>query len=72
VLSEEYGDGTWTMIYDEGYIVEFPTATFNNYFMYMSDPDKKDEYLSICDRTLVGWYRGNDPHDHENWGCFTA
>ena len=33
--SEEYGDGTWTTIYDEGFLVYFQEIEFFSYSKYV-------------------------------------
>jgi hypothetical protein len=67
--SPTLGHGTWTMVYDEGLIVNFPTQSFFNYLMYVVD-EYPGNYMSVCDKTMKGWVRGPDPHDHANWGCW--
>lgn len=69
-FSEELGSGTWTMVYDEGFLLEFPHTSLFNYFMYTDDADSHGHHLSVCDKTMKGWYRGPDGHDHSNWGCW--
>lgn len=67
--SESLGEGTWTLVYDEGFILSFDEKVFNTFFFYYKNGD---DYKSVCTRTTKGWYRGPDPKDHENWGCFYA
>ena len=67
--SDTYGDGTWTMIYDEGFVITFEDRSFFTYFMYTVG-EKTNEWLSVCDKTMQGWSQPTDPKDHENWGCF--
>jgi cathepsin C len=67
--SPEYGAGTWTLIYDEGFILEFPDKSFTNYFFYYK---QGYSYKTNCGRTTLGWYRGGDSKDKSNWGCFYA
>jgi len=71
-------NGSWTMVYDEGFYADVGGKTFFafNHFL-MSDPNSvhwfeprvhgKKVYRSVCGRTEVGWY-----HDKESdqWGCF--
>jgi cathepsin C len=59
------------MVYDEGILVEFPSAVFFTYFMYTT-PGSASEYESHCDKTMVGWVRGSSPRVHSDWGCFFA
>ncbi|OMJ73006.1 hypothetical protein SteCoe_28410 [Stentor coeruleus] len=67
--SLEYGAGTWTLIYDEGFILEFPDKSFTTNFFYYK---QGTSYKSNCGRTTIGWYRGGDSKDLSNWGCFYA
>ena len=67
--SPQLGSGTWTMIYDEGFIINFGTKTFFNYFYYCDDKAPR-KHISVCDKTMKGWYSNPDPQDHSNWGCW--
>jgi cathepsin C len=67
--SDEYGKGTWTIVYDEGFMLEFEGKSFFTYFFYY---EQGNGYKTNCGRTTIGWYRGSDPKDHSNWGCFYA
>ena len=67
--SSEYGTGIWTLVYDEGFILDFTDISFTTYFFYYKDGNN---YKSDCGRTTVGWYRGGNPKNHEDWGCFYA
>lgn len=69
--STRYGEGTWTMVYDEGLLVEFSSATFFTYFMYVT-PGTDSQYESHCDKTMIGWVSGSNPKNHVNWSCFFA
>jgi cathepsin C len=80
VASADGHNGSWTMVYDEGFYADLGGRTFFafNHFM-LSDPNSvhwfeprvhgKKVYRSVCGRTEVGWY-----HDKasDQWGCFTA
>lgn len=64
--------GYWTMVYDEGFAVNFPGLDFFNFFMYLSGTRvsawlKQSDSRSICGRTMVGWY--NDLAK-KKIGCF--
>ena len=67
--SGRFGEGTWTLVYDEGFILTFEERVFNTYFFYYKNGD---DYKSVCTRTTKGWHRGPDPRDHKSWGCFYA
>jgi len=55
--------GTFTMIYDEAFEVQFPDQTFFAFSAFDLPPDGKN--VSRCGDTLLGWYRNN-----KNWGCY--
>lgn len=65
--SEEYGSGTWTLIYDEGFIIYFPEKIFTNFFFYY---EFLDTHKSDCSRTTLGWYRSTSDSRVSDWGCF--
>jgi len=72
VDSSGTSQGTWTMVYDEGFEVN---VGGHSYFAFMLYKPRKDtalsseevsDYISYCDQTMVGWY-----HDEtNNFGCF--
>lgn len=65
--------GTWTMVYDEGFSVEFSGFTFFAFSKYVttnSNPQDTDDeqsvgYMSQCGETFTGWYTLD-----KKWGCF--
>ena len=65
--------GTWTMIYDEGFevvIAGLRFFAFNKYVPKSPESLTKDaieDYISICDETLVGWFH---KQDGTHWGCY--
>ena len=76
--------GRWTMVYDEGFEVELNGTTFFAFSAYApkaaqlqsaaasdiySGGDDLDGYVSHCDRTLLGWYRGAGGR---TWAATTA
>ena len=67
--SEEYGEGTWTLIYDEGFIIYFDDLIFTNYFFYYKSGK---DHKSDCTRTMLGWVRWTLPDPLEKWACFYA
>jgi hypothetical protein len=69
--SDKLGSGTWTMVYDEGFIIEFPSHDLNlfNYFMYAVG-DWPGKYLSVCDKTMKGWSRSVNSHSSKEWNCW--
>lgn len=62
VASAELGNGTWTMVYDEGFFVSLPKMEFFAFHAYKAKEGtslnniKPENYISFCDRTLIGWY----------------
>jgi len=64
-FAEGGGQGTFTMIYDEGFEVQLPDQTLFAFSRFEILPDGRN--ISRCGETMVGWY-----HDREykNWGCY--
>lgn len=58
-------EGTWTVIYDEGWEVSFGALSF---FAFSRFDFVKGKNVSQCGATMVGWY--ND--DRSEWGCYVA
>lgn len=58
--------GYWTMVYDEGILVYLGDLQFFHYFEYVVSA-KDGEYISRCDRTMVGWYNTDNS---KTWGCY--
>jgi cathepsin C len=64
--------GQWTMVYNEGFDINFSNKE-DSYFIFsrydenkhQGDNHIKDRWLSYCNETLVGWY-----HTAKGWGCF--
>lgn len=63
--------GTWTMIYDEGFNVDFPEFTFFAFSKYTIEDEfnGRKVYKSQCYSTCVGWYSNKDK---TKWGCYQA
>ena len=57
-------NGTWTMIYNEGFDILAENYSFFTFNKYTLDKGWK----SMCYATLVGFYHKGDNH----WGCFYA
>lgn len=55
-------EGTWTMVYDEGFEVSFKDGNkFFAFFKYapkgqFPSPDEISDFNSICEKTFTGWY----------------
>ena len=62
-------EGTWTMVYDEGFEVSFPDGNkFFSFFKYtpkgqFPSPDEISDFNSICDKTFTGWYHDMSDED---------
>lgn len=71
VVVTPHGNGTWTMVYDEGFFVNVNDMEFFAFHAYKPKKGtqlsniKPENYISYCHRTLVGWYRVGD-----KWGCW--
>lgn len=64
-------DGTWTMVYDEGFELGIKNLSFFAFsnFTLQKSPEGKLLNVSHCDSTMVGWYNSVD----EQWfGCYYA
>ncbi|TNV80537.1 hypothetical protein FGO68_gene13534 [Halteria grandinella] len=81
-------EGTWTMLYDQGMIIESPELRFYANFKYTIKTDKQDEdsikqleessydaFNSICYQTMVGFVLHNSEESNQltnRFGCFTG
>jgi len=67
VYDEDYGEktvGTWTMMYDEGMIIEHKVFSMFVFFRYsLWDGKSKTD----CSKTLIGWYKNKT---NGKMGCF--
>ena len=62
-------NGTWTMIYNEGFDILAEKYSFFTFNKYTKDKFSfKDVWQSMCYATLVGFYHKGESH----WGCFYA
>jgi len=62
--------GNWTPVYDEGFILKYKDSVFTAFMKYYKDPAKPTEYLSNCDKTMIGWYIPDINENNKNWSCF--
>lgn len=69
-------DGTWTMVYDEGFQVMIGGQVFFAFSKYTAseettvkddDDEQTKGYVSDCDETFKGWF-----FDGKSWGCYQA
>jgi len=59
--------GTWTMIYDEGFEVTIADTKFFAFSKYKSD---NEHDYSHCGETFPGWYHPAKGVDNKQWGCY--
>jgi len=73
VVGADGSNGTWTMIYDEGFEVASGDLTFFAFSKFELFADSSVEggqrNISHCDATEVGWYRNTA---RTRWGCYVA
>lgn len=50
--------------------MRFPSLIFTTYFRY--NHSGGSSYKSVCDESVIGWYRSSDVLSSEGWGCFIA
>lgn len=60
---EHQSGGQWTMLYDEGFQVQFDGISYLAWFKYNS---KNGVKISYCDETLIGFFTNSDGQH----GCF--
>jgi cathepsin C len=64
--------GKWTMVYDEGFDIEFENRSFFAFSKYIIEKDDKEgvfKHKSLCYSTCVGWYKNKQ---NTMWGCYKA
>jgi len=72
IVSKE-GNGTWTMVYDEGFHVHLGEQQFFAFHRYQPkkgtplDDIHARDYVSYCSETLIGWFHGAQ---NKKWGCW--
>jgi cathepsin C len=59
--------GKWTMVYDEGFEIQFKSTKYFAFSKYQ--PDGGSHATSYCDKTLIGWYNNHQTNDR---GCYYA
>ncbi len=76
--------GKWTPVYDEGFIVHYEKSVFTVFMKYHLKPNihsvnsKKSssakalnkDYLSNCQKTMIGWFIVDESQNTKNWSCF--
>jgi cathepsin C len=65
--SGEEVEGTWTMMYDEGFEVRVDGRKFFAFSYYHHANGNTN---SVCHMTFPGWYHDTGNPDGKNWGCY--
>jgi cathepsin C len=65
--AEPHKEGTWTMVYDEGFEIRLKGITYFAFNKY--DKQESGQYESHCGETLVGWYHNTNTDER---GCYRA
>jgi len=60
------GEGKWTLIYDEGWELEYLGTKYTHFFKY--EKEGRD-YQSDCSQTIVGWFNNIQKNQR---GCSQA
>ena len=60
--------GTWTPVYDEGFILKMNNMVFTAYMKYYLSPG--GGHKSNCNKTMKGWYIPDASQNNKNWSCF--
>lgn len=71
-VTKDDKQGTWTMVYDEGFEMNVDGMTFftfSNYSLKTDPVTQQKNNVSHCSETTVGWYRNKD---RTQFGCFYA
>lgn len=64
--------GTWTMVYDEGFNIQFKNFSFFAFSKYIIEESSGNKnFKSQCYSTCVGWYHTINQIDNK-WGCYKA
>jgi len=68
--------GKWTPVYDEGFIVYYKNYVFTAFMKYYLKEKTNllkpsdNQYLSNCDKTMIGWVINDINNNDKNWSCF--
>lgn len=63
--------GTWTMIYDEGFEVNIDQHKYFA-FSYFKQGSTEHHKKSVCHMSFPGWYHNSRNPDAKSWGCYYA
>lgn len=75
-INSEKSVGSWTPVYDEGFILYYKNQVFTafmKYYLKEKTHSKKPAdklYSSNCKKTMIGWYIANKEKNNKNWSCF--
>jgi cathepsin C len=65
--------GNWTTVYDEGfiaYIRDSVYTAFMKYYRKNTFSTDDTNYISNCDKTMLGWFIQDKHYNNKNWSCF--
>jgi C1A family cysteine protease len=66
--------GSWTPIFNEGFIVNYKNSIFTAFMKYYKKDNSPEyenkDYISNCDKTMKGWYIPDYNYNNKNWSCF--
>jgi len=62
--------GTWTPVYDEGFIVKYKKSVFTAFMKYYKEFSSSTDFISNCDKTMIGWYIPDETKNNQDWSCF--
>jgi C1A family cysteine protease len=66
--------GSWTPIYDEAFVVYYRNSVFTAFMKYYlkagASSTDNSNYVSNCDKTMIGWYIPDKNENNKNWSCF--
>ena len=68
--------GTWTSVYDQSFLIYYDNSEITaNLKYYYKDENNKNDYISDCDDSMIGWYlkKGNNfSSEGQKLSCFVA
>lgn len=67
VVKSNGKEGKWTMVYDEGFEINFSNVKYFAFSKYQKKG--KRDYDSLCGETLIGWYNNLETGER---GCYRA
>lgn len=64
--------GTWTPVYDQGFILNYSNMELFANMQYIQDLYSEGGYKSNCDATMIGWVIRDVKNKEKAWSCFYA